>query len=155
MNERDRAVAEAAKVEHPIILAVDFDGTLVDGVFPKIGEDLGGLFYLSQVKAMGCELILWTCRMEERLDAAVAWLDANGYLDLFDAINEHSAGNPFPKPQPRKVYANIYVGDRTLGAPMKEYLDESRRPHYDWKKAGPMLIAQVARILAERAERAK
>lgn len=127
--------------EPTLILAIDFDGTLVEGKFPKIGRDLGGLFWLSQLKALGCEMILWTCRVDQRLEEAIDWLALHGYSDIITKVNERADAMQWPD-DPRKVFANFYVGDRTLGAPLVKGTH-----HYDWEKAGPMLIKAV---IAER-----
>ena len=127
--------------EKQVILAIDFDGTLVTSEFPEIGRDIGALFWLSQLKMLGCELILWTCRTGEGLDAAKEWLTANGYDDVITLHNEHSASNVWPI-ESRKIFAHFYVGDRAFGAPLVEYTNAP--PHYNWELAGPMLLRQVA-----------
>jgi hypothetical protein len=48
--------------EQPII-SVDFDGTIVEHDFPRIGKPLPEAFeVLRELKEAGFKLILWTCR---------------------------------------------------------------------------------------------
>lgn len=60
------------------IIAVDFDGTLVDHVYPMIGDEspyaIKSCRYL--VKE-GCQLILWTMRSCNELAEAVSWCENN------------------------------------------------------------------------------
>ena len=97
--------------EKPII-AVDFDGTLVEDEFPLIGAIHKPIWEaMLKAKAEGCRIILWTCRNKEYLDAAVAFCRDNGLE--FDAINEN-----LPEVEElyggytRKIFANLYIDDR-------------------------------------------
>ena len=68
--------------------AVDFDGTLSFGAWPGVGPaNVKMINFLLQRKAKGDKLILWTCRADEALDAAVSWCHEQG-LD-FDSINDN------------------------------------------------------------------
>lgn len=94
------------------IIAVDFDGTLCTNKWPEIGkpnEDL--IMYLQQHKRSGGKLILWTNRVEERLDEAVAWCKKFGLI--FDAVNENLQDviDTFGSDS-RKVFAHEYIDDR-------------------------------------------
>lgn len=94
------------------IIAVDFDGTLCENKWPEIGEPkFGTIMYLKKEQKNGAKLILWTCRVGEMLENAVAWCTEH---DLeFDAVNENlpeivkSFGS-----DTRKIFANEYVDDR-------------------------------------------
>jgi len=93
------------------ILAIDFDGTIVEHEFPEIGKEIpGALQTLKQLKAVGCHLILWTCREGKPLSDAVLWLRKNGVE--FDVYNQNF--NPAPDFNPKKVYADIYFDDRNF-----------------------------------------
>ena len=94
------------------IIAVDFDATLCTNKWPEIGkpnEDL--IMYLQQHKRSGGKLILWTNRVEERLDEAVAWCKKFGLI--FDAVNENLQDviDTFGSDS-RKVFAHEYIDDR-------------------------------------------
>lgn len=95
-----------------MIIAVDFDGTIVTNKYPEIGEpDYKIISELLSHKLNGDKIILWTCRNGEKLQRAVEFC-----IDLglrFDAINENLDeikvvwGN-----DTRKVYADEYWDDK-------------------------------------------
>jgi hypothetical protein len=107
-----------------LILAVDFDGTIVTHKFPQIGEPLPFAFECLRVlKADGHKLILWTCRENHKthidkqyLTDAVEYCRENGVE--FDAVNETIAQEDFRYEYyklMRKPYAHIYIDDSNLG----------------------------------------
>ncbi len=56
------------------IYAVDFDGTLCESRWPGIGAPNTKLIeYLIKKRKEGAKVILWTCRVEEKLQEAVEW----------------------------------------------------------------------------------
>lgn len=96
------------------IIAVDFDGTLCANKFPDIGAPNQALIdYLKSEKKFGRKLILWTCRVGDRLDLAVEWCKTHGLE--FDAVNEN-----LPEivemygGESRKIYADWYIDDHNL-----------------------------------------
>lgn len=96
----------------PPILAVDFDGTLVENKFPEIGEVNPVIWEAVQAyKAAGWKVILWSCRTKDMLQDAVQFCKERGLT--FDAVNsnllevqEYYGGDT------RKVFANMYIDDR-------------------------------------------
>lgn len=96
----------------PSIYAVDFDGTLCEYEWPGIGEPKNGLIEILKLKkAQGDKIILWTCRVDEKLDEAVAWCKERGLE--FDAVNENlpEIVEAFGS-DTRKIFANVYIDDR-------------------------------------------
>ena len=94
------------------IIAVDFDGTLCTDKWPEIGkpnEDL--IMYLQQHRRNGGKIILWTNRVEERLNEAVEWCKKFGLT--FDAVNDNLQDviDTFGF-NSRKVFAHEYIDDR-------------------------------------------
>ena len=70
------------------IIAVDFDGTLCVNKCPEIGDPNEELIaYLKKRQANGEKLILWTNRVDDRLDEAVKWCAEHGLV--FDAVNDN------------------------------------------------------------------
>ena len=70
------------------IIAVDFDGTLCVNKYPEIGDPNEELIaYLKKRQANGEKLILWTNRVDDRLDEAVKWCAEHGLM--FDAVNDN------------------------------------------------------------------
>jgi ribonucleotide monophosphatase NagD (HAD superfamily) len=101
-----------------MILAVDFDGTIVADQFPEIGEPLfGAIAALKQLRENGNQLILWTCREDsparKYLSEAVDFCRSHGLE--FDAVNCNASGNPYSHlGEARKVYADFYIDDKSL-----------------------------------------
>lgn len=98
----------------PKIVAIDFDGTLVQDRYPKIGEPIDAMFELCrQLKGAGIKLILWTCRTGEWLDDAIEFCRLNGLA--FDAVNRNvdEVVNMFNN-DTRKVYADLYIDDKSI-----------------------------------------
>jgi hypothetical protein len=101
-------------------IAVDFDGTLCEYAFPKIGKqekhhkDL--LKVLVDIRKKGHKLILWTCRGDNEqypcLTEAIDWCKIQGLE--FDAINENIAGTKKISGPSPKVVADIYLDDKAL-----------------------------------------
>jgi hypothetical protein len=94
------------------IIAVDFDGTLCENCWPKIGEpNLDLLRHLRREKKNGAKIILWTCRSGEELSAAVKWCEVYGLI--FDAVNQNTpeAIEEFGE-DTRKIFAHEYIDDR-------------------------------------------
>lgn len=97
----------------PPILAVDFDGTIVENKFPEIGmPDPIIVDAIKAYKAVGWKVILWTCRTDEMLQDAVDFCKEQLGIE-FDAVNDnlpevqhYFGGNT------RKVFANLYWDDR-------------------------------------------
>ncbi len=96
------------------VIAVDFDGTLCESEFPKIGAPKADVIReLKERQKHGDSVILWTCREGTLLRAAVRWCTNHGLR--FDAINEN-----LPERikkyggDPRKIYADEYWDDRAV-----------------------------------------
>lgn len=98
-----------------MIIAVDFDGVIVEDKFPDIGEpDMRLVNLLNMAYNQGHSVILWTSRVDDKLEAAVETCNKIG-LSL-TAVNN---GDPDNLSQygtdPRKIYADVYLDDRALG----------------------------------------
>lgn len=97
------------------VIAVDFDGTLCVSQWPEIGEENYGLIeWLKECRSKGDKVILFTCREDDLLDAAVKWCAERGLR--FDAVNAN-----LPERVARyggdcrKISADIYLDDRAIG----------------------------------------
>lgn len=99
-----------------MVIAVDFDGTIVQNKYPDIGEEIPfAIDTLKMLRQNGHRLILWTCREGELLDNAVEWCRQRNFE--FYAINrdypeETSDNNPAFT---RKLKADLFIDDRSLG----------------------------------------
>lgn len=99
----------------PKIVAVDFDGTLVEDKFPEIGKPNPEMVQLChQLQQQGIALILWTSRDHDNLAQAVQFCKQELGL-VFDAVNEnHPATQALFHNDTRKIYADLYIDDKAI-----------------------------------------
>jgi hypothetical protein len=98
-----------------MIIAVDFDGTIVKSQWPNIGKPrFGALNCLRWLKSRGHKLILWTCRDHtggDDLQQAMDWLSDKGIE--FDYFNENDeAKRTLYRNDTRKIGADWYIDDK-------------------------------------------
>jgi hydroxymethylpyrimidine pyrophosphatase-like HAD family hydrolase len=96
------------------IIAVDFDGTVVEHKYPEIGKEM--LFAFSTLKALqqkGHKLILWTIRTGTLLDEAVEHCRKNGVE--FYAVNKNYPEEVLDERTSRKLNVDIFIDDRNVG----------------------------------------
>ena len=99
-----------------MVIAVDFDGTIVEHRYPAIGPELPfAIDTLRQLAAEGHRLILWTVREGQYLNDAVEFCRSRG-LEFY-AVNRD-----YPEEEPernnrftRKLKADLWIDDRNLG----------------------------------------
>ena len=99
-----------------MIIAVDFDGTIVTHDYPRIGKPIPfAIDTLKKLQADGHQLILWSVREGELLQEAVDYCQQKG-LEFY-AVNAN-----FPEEymlstglRSRKIVADLYIDDRNLG----------------------------------------
>lgn len=139
-----------------MIIAIDFDGTVVTHEFPRVGEDIGAVPVLRQLVKEGHQLVLNTMRSHAKIKANKTetangkfkeytgeTLDVDGLQDAIDWFKSHNiplAGvNSCPGQKTwtdsPKVYANLYIDDAALGVPLIYPSDtdpEGTRPYVDW-----------------------
>lgn len=98
-----------------MVIAVDFDGTIVEHEYPEIGQTK--LFAFETLKALqkeGHTLILWTYRSGKELDEAVEFCRKNGIE--FYAVNKNYPEEEYVEGEvSRKINADIYIDDRNVG----------------------------------------
>lgn len=93
-----------------MIIAIDFDGTIVEHRFPEIGKEKeGAIESLKKLKELGHRLILWTCRDGQYLVDAIKWLNERGLE--FEAYNCNVEDLGFQTSH--KIYADLYIDDRS------------------------------------------
>ena len=98
-----------------MIIAVDFDGTIVEHRYPAIGPEIPfAIDTLKQLAAERHRIVLWTVREGALLDEAVSYCAARGLR--FYAVNanypeENSRHDGFT----RKLRADLFIDDRNLG----------------------------------------
>lgn len=99
-----------------MVIAVDFDGTIVEHKYPAIGSEVP--FATETLRMLIKEkhkLILWSVREGKLLDEAVEWCRQRGVE--FYAVNKDypeetkSNNNHFS----RKLKADLFIDDRNIG----------------------------------------
>ena len=99
-----------------MIIAVDFDGTIVEHKYPAIGRELPfAIETLRKLQSDRHKLILWTVREGGLLEEALSFCRERG-LEFY-AVNrdypeeERDRNNHFS----RKLKADVFIDDRNLG----------------------------------------
>ncbi len=125
-------------------IAVDFDGTLVEHAYPRLGTELPRAFhFLSALQSLGVKLILFTMRDGVHLEAAVEFCRSKG-IEFFGVNN-----NPDQTwSDSRKVFAQLYIDDAGAGCPLIFPAEPNRRPFVDWDKLGPSVVEMAARAVS-------
>jgi len=130
-----------------MIIAVDFDGTIVEHRYPSIGKVKPfAIETLTQLAQDGHKLILWTSREGNLLEEAVKWCEQQGLH--FYAVNSNypAEGLVFDsESKSAKVTADIYIDDRNIGGiPSWDSIyrivsgkEEARRSRHHYSRRGP------------------
>lgn len=99
-----------------MIIAVDFDGTIVEHKYPAIGREIPfAIETLKKLQAERHKLILWSVREGRLLDEAVQFCRERG-LEFY-AVNrdypeeEKRQNNHYS----RKLKADVFIDDRNVG----------------------------------------
>jgi hypothetical protein len=96
------------------IIAIDFDGTLVEDEYPAIGKPkLFAFDTLLKLQEEGHRLILWTYRNGKYLENAIQFCRAQGVE--FYAINKSFPEEEFDPKYSRKINADFFIDDRNIG----------------------------------------
>ena len=99
-----------------MIIAIDFDGTLVEHKYPEIGREIPFAFEtLRRLQQDRHRLILWTVREGRLLDEALAFCRERGiefYAVNRDYPEEEKGAN---RHYSRKLKADLFIDDRNLG----------------------------------------
>lgn len=98
-----------------MIIAVDFDGTIVEHRYPEIGREIPfAVTTLKMLIEQRHTLIMWTVRQGDLLQEAIDWCKERG-LEFY-AVNKN-----FPEENIEnngcycKINADIFIDDRNLG----------------------------------------
>ena len=101
-----------------MIIAVDFDGTIVEHKYPAIRKELPfATATLRQLIKDGHKLILWSVREGELLEQAVKWCEERGVY--FYAANQDIGENDKDVQEAgnytRKLKVQMFIDDRNVG----------------------------------------
>ena len=101
-------------LKQSLIIAVDFDGTIVEDAYPAVGKPkLFAFDTLKKLQNEGHRLILWTYRSGKKLEEAVKFCESNGIS--FYAVNASYHDEEFDYETSRKIHADIFIDDRNVG----------------------------------------
>ena len=93
-------------------IAIDFDGTIVEHKYPKIGRPIPfAIETLLQLQKENHKLILWTVREDDLLQEAIDYCAERGLV--FYANNANYPEETVPSP--RKLSVDMFIDDRNLG----------------------------------------
>lgn len=98
-----------------MIIAVDFDGTIVEHKYPRIGAEIP--FAIDTLKKLQREqhtLILWSVREGKLLEEALDFCRQRG-LEFYAANKDYPEETQEDKGYSRKLKADIFIDDRNLG----------------------------------------
>ena len=99
-----------------MLIAVDFDGTIVEHRYPEIGPEIPfAVQTLRMLIAERHKLILWSVREGELLDEAVNWCRERGIE--FYAVNRDYPEETLTNNDhfSRKLKVDLFIDDRNLG----------------------------------------
>ncbi|MCH5178603.1 MAG: hypothetical protein J1F13_02875 [Prevotellaceae bacterium] len=98
-----------------MLIAVDFDGTIVEHKYPQIGREIP--FAVDTLKRLiqdGHRLILWTIRHGETLQEAVDWCKERG-LEFWSVNSDYAEQDIKVEERSPKVKCDMYIDDRNVG----------------------------------------
>lgn len=96
-------------------IAIDFDGTIVEHRYPKIGKEQP--FATDTMRLLIEErhkLILWTVREGELLEDAVEWCRQRG-IEFYAINRDYPEEEKVHLGFSRKIKADLFIDDRNLG----------------------------------------
>ncbi len=98
-------------------IAVDFDGTVVEHQYPRIGRPIpNAIEVLKKLQAANHTLILWTYRSGDTLQDAVEYCKSNG-VDFY-AVNANEPDEEWKEGMSRLISADVFIDDRNVGGLM-------------------------------------
>ncbi len=101
-------------IKDTLTIAVDFDGTIVEDRYPKIGRPIIFAFdTLKKLQDRGHRLILWTYRKGTALAEAEEFCRQQGIE--FYAVNKSFPEEEFDPSHSRKIHADLFIDDRNFG----------------------------------------
>ena len=127
-------------------IAIDFDGTIVDHRFPRIGnENPGAIRWMKEFQKAGAKLILFTMRSDRPGDGnylsdAVEYCRNNG-VEFFGVNRDPEQDEWTTSP---KAYAQLYIDDAAFGCPLRQNPRMGGKPMVDWDVVGPAVMILIS-----------
>lgn len=128
-----------------MLIAIDFDGTIVDHLYPDVGDPVpGAIEWIKKFQEVGAKIILYTMRSDggsdgDVLSDAVKFCEDNE-IELY-GVNKNPTQSSWTKSP--KVYAHVYIDDAAFGCPLKDSLRSGGRPYVDWDEVGPKVMEMI------------
>lgn len=98
-----------------MVIAVDFDGTIVEHKYPEIGKEMPfAIATLKKLQEDRHRLILWSVREGELLQEAVDFCRKRG-LEFYAVNSNYEGETPDAASYSRKLNADLYIDDKGLG----------------------------------------
>ena len=99
-----------------MVVAVDFDGTIVEHKYPHIGKEIPfAILTLKRLQEEQHQLILWTVREGKLLEEAVNFCSDRG-LEFYAVNANHPDEETKTYSAPcRKLKADLFIDDRNVG----------------------------------------
>jgi hypothetical protein len=98
-----------------MILAIDFDGTIVHDQFPGIGPlKPNSKEVINRLYSEGYFIIIWTCRTLDRMTECIDFLDKNGIKYHLVNISCPTNVEKYSGIDTRKIFADLYIDDKGL-----------------------------------------
>jgi len=102
-------------VRKSLIIAVDFDGTIVVDNYPKVGKPMPfAIETLKMLQNDGHRIILWTYRHGSSLEEAVQFLIDQG-VPPYAVNRSYPEEESHPSDVSRKLHADLFIDDRNFG----------------------------------------
>ena len=121
-----------------MIIAVDFDGTVVDHRYPEIGPVAPwAIETLKALIAQEHQLILFTMRSGHKLGEAIEWFETHD-IPLW-GIQYNPTQHRWS--QSNKCYAQVYIDDAAFGCPLV-HPEGFSRPCVDWVKVAETYLTK-------------
>ena len=96
-------------------IAIDFDGTIVEHRYPKIGREIPfAIETLKKLQKENHKLILWSVREGSLLDEAIEYCRDKG-LEFYAVNKDYAEEKKTHHNYSRKLKADIFIDDRNLG----------------------------------------
>jgi hypothetical protein len=98
-----------------VLIAVDFDGTIVEDRYPEVGPPVIFAFEtLREMQKNRHNLILWTTRVGEELEAAVNYCKENG-VEFYAVNNSYPEEKFNAEEASRKIICDLFISRKNLG----------------------------------------
>lgn len=98
-----------------MVIAVDFDGTIVKHKYPQIGREIPlAIKTLKRLQSDGHILILWTVRSGKLLEDAITFCKQQG-IEFYAVNCNYPEETELNIIQCRKINVDLFIDDRNVG----------------------------------------